>query len=392
MALRELSIFLNQKSWAIGDLVAVEEAIHHAKEALDICAPGHPDRSECLALLAISFIIRCRWTGDITSLDNAIKLYDESFQLCVSGDGDRAPVLKTLINVLVWKAIMMHDVSPLTAAVKHAETLVADPAISPAFRVELTADFLSFVLRIFQNHLKKLSPVLRALLKLSTAAVELPARMPYLQDPQSRLGQLARLRGLGPSFAVIALSLDSPRKAVELLEETRAVFWSQALRLRAPLDDLPPADALKLNQLFQRLETPVSPDQPDERRADAVLRQQTSRDTDALVNLIRRRPRFDRFLLPLTYMALSQAATKGPVVVLLAHPIHCEAIIIMDSTGTIKRVPLCQLAFHEVEQLAMRVNDNNLRLMESVGGGSPGDIQLRDIVSEKKATFAYCKV
>ena len=389
-----LGTLLNQKSWATGDVAAVEEALCHAKEALNVCALGHPYHAESLAFLGISLIIHCRWTGDIQSLDGAIKLYEESYQLCASRDDERAPVLGTLLNVLVWKAIMMHDVSPLTVAVKHAETLVADPAIPPTIRLDMVTNFLSFVLRIFRDHLKKLSPVLRALLRLSNAAVQLPARMLYL-DPQARLVQLLRLKGLGPSFAVIALSIDNPRKAVELLEETRTVFWSQALRLRTPLDDLPPADAVKLDQLFRQLETPIAADQPDRGDANTALqrfqRQATQDDIDSLIGLIRQRPRFDRFLLPLTYMALSQAATKGPVVVLLAHPVYCEAIVIMDPVETILRVPLCELPFDEVERLVAKVNDNNLRLGESLTSSSDdqavGLLQQRDTVSGNEDTL-----
>jgi hypothetical protein len=99
-----------------------------------------------------------------------------------------------------------------------------------------------------------------------------------------------------------AVFLNQLTTAVEAYEEGKTVFWMQALRLRSnALDDLPAAERNKLRQLFEVLDQDdgVFTETPDNR---AVVekhiehRRQLSIQADCLIEEIRLRPRFDRFL------------------------------------------------------------------------------------------------
>ena len=65
-------------------------------------------------------------------------------------------------------------------------------------------------------------------------------------DIGSRLRALADADKLAVNGAAHALILEQPQLAIELLEQGRAVFWSQHLRLRTAFDALP-------SQLHQEL-------------------------------------------------------------------------------------------------------------------------------------------
>ena len=59
-----------------------------------------------------------------------------------------------------------------------------------------------------------------------------------LDFPSRQRSLVSESDGLARDAAVCAIRLGKFGTAVELLEEGRAVFWSQALQLRAPINDL----------------------------------------------------------------------------------------------------------------------------------------------------------
>jgi hypothetical protein len=98
-----------------------------------------------------------------------------------------------------------------------------------------------------------------------------------------------------------AALLEQLPTAIELLEEGKAVFWSQALELRSTALDLPVADRERLKHLFQLFVQDgdgaatdgmdkVALEQHMERRRQLVEQAQV------LIQEIRARPGFDRFL------------------------------------------------------------------------------------------------
>ncbi|KAA1476449.1 hypothetical protein DENSPDRAFT_843415 [Dentipellis sp. KUC8613] len=163
---------------------------------------------------------------------------------------------------------------------------------------------------------------------------------------QERLSSLRASGNLSTAGASHFLLLDRPEDALEILEEGRAVFWSQALRLRFEFDDLHavnPDLAEDLTRISQELsakddygrqKSDLFP--TDVRVADEVVaerhlarRRQLGEEFENVLQSIRSsQPGFDRFLLGETFSSLSEVAENGPVVVLLANRLCCRAIVI----------------------------------------------------------------
>lgn len=134
-----------------------------------------------------------------------------------------------------------------------------------------------------------------------------------------------------------------PQEALELLEEARPVFWAQALQLRSPLKDLPQNNAHQLKIMFRLFEDGDKPEKGDSSDlrtwADPMvsLQRRKGRDAEKLIAIIQLKPGFDRFLLSQPFSVLAKAASKGPIVVLLAHELMCEALILPDPTSAVTR-------------------------------------------------------
>ena len=142
------------------------------------------------------------------------------------------------------------------------------------------------------------------------------------------------LKAFTSSLAVDAFSAclrnQSPQKAVELLEQGRAVFWSQLSRLRSPLDDVlasGPEGKVLANE-FTHLTALIrnALDSPGSDRHDQVWRLNLQLQT--VVSNIRELPGLKRFLLPPLFSDLQQAAKGGPVIVLNASEYGCDALIV----------------------------------------------------------------
>ncbi|KDQ52320.1 hypothetical protein JAAARDRAFT_138934 [Jaapia argillacea MUCL 33604] len=188
--------------------------------------------------------------------------------------------------------------------------------------------------------------------------------------------------GLARHAAACAIRKDKYALAIELLEEGRAVFWSQALHLRAPFDELrlkAPDIALDLEIISKELER-RSLHGFAHGHADALEIERQSEDLRRLndswlkgLNLARSIGGFEDFLLPKSFTSLRVAAANGPVVVLNASRSRCDALILKSAAGDILHVPL-PLFTPETERNTMKMR--NLAVGSSVPQ-SRGDRRFR---------------
>ncbi|KAJ7895758.1 CHAT domain-containing protein [Mycena leptocephala] len=73
------------------------------------------------------------------------------------------------------------------------------------------------------------------------------------------------------------------------------------------------------------------------------------RERDDLIHTIRAQPGLDRFLLPKEYTELCQAAQNGPIVVLNANKMHCDALVILNPTSDPLHIPLPEVNLSHLE-------------------------------------------
>ena len=180
----------------------------------------------------------------------------------------------------------------------------------------------------------------QALLEVYTLAVGMLPRVAYFGlDIVSRLRVLANSDTLASGGAAHALLLEQPQAAVELMEQGRAVFWFQHLRLRTALNALPSDLVANLTQtaiLFERGRHSAFNEEAQiegnpakaAQEAETAKRGRLSDKFETLLGQVRVLPGFERFMLPELFQVLCYAAAHCPVVVLLANDITCQAIAI----------------------------------------------------------------
>jgi tetratricopeptide (TPR) repeat protein len=182
------------------------------------------------------------------------------------------------------------------------------------------------------------------LLDIMGSAVLLLPRIAFFGiHPYSRLQSLKEGQSIAMTGASHALNLSFPEKALEIMEQGRAVFWTHSLRLRSPFDDVPGGLRDRLFILTQRLEkvTNASESSRDQQRVEREIaqRRKESEEFNSLVEQVRCLPGLERFMLPDEYSSLKEVAGRGPVVVLVSSTLGCHAII-LKSSCTATSIPL----------------------------------------------------
>jgi CHAT domain-containing protein len=120
--------------------------------------------------------------------------------------------------------------------------------------------------------------------------------------------------------------------AVELVEQGRAVFWTQLGRFRSPLDriSLSGETGVALAEEFKRLSFHLRNAFDQSTAGQSLEIRQLTMQWDDVVSRIRMLPDFSRFLLPPLFSDLQKAAEAGPVVIVNASRYSCDALIILS--------------------------------------------------------------
>jgi hypothetical protein len=140
---------------------------------------------------------------------------------------------------------------------------------------------------------------------------------------------------LATTAAAHAILIDKPEAAVEVLDQGRAIFWSQGLKLRSEFSELPidlrnklSTTAYQLEKaMYQAPQDNLSTNRAELEELDQKIRR-LSGEFQELLREIRELPGHERFLLPLDFATLASAAQRGPIIVFLTSEIVYCAIII----------------------------------------------------------------
>jgi hypothetical protein len=182
------------------------------------------------------------------------------------------------------------------------------------------------------------------LLAIMTSAVLLLPRIAFFGiHPQLRLNSLKEGQSIAMTAASHALNMAFPEKALEIMEQGRAIFWAHSLRLRSSFDEVPRELRGELIGLARKLDrvTSVSDDSMDQRyiEREVAQRRKESEEFNLLTDRVRCLPGLERFMLPDEYSTLKKVAEKGPVAVLVCSALACHAIV-LDPSGSVSSIAL----------------------------------------------------
>jgi hypothetical protein len=286
----------------------LKEAIILARQALDLCPPGHPGRSRSLRKLAHCLRVRFTQSNELKDREDLFSLYTE------------------LSNIS--QTLSLDDLSAAKQWITDAEDF-RHPTVLLAYQTSL---------RLLVQHLATLP--------------SLPNNLHIFKDLASSLAI--------DSFSA-CLRAHRAKTAVELLEQGRGVFWTQIARLRSPLEDVIASgqEGQSLADEFTRLSSEIHhtihSQGPDQYTKLCVL----NVDLQPAITHIRKLPGLARFLLPSSFSELQHAASGGPVVIVNANKYTCDALVVFFDRDPV-HIPL-KITKSRVQDLSSELRSLTLR-------------------------------
>jgi tetratricopeptide (TPR) repeat protein len=383
-SLNNLGIVYFESFHATGRPGDLENAMVFTRDALEFHRPGHPRRGDTLGNLAMLHRERFGMTGEQTDLDTAINLHQETLDLRSDHHPSRVVSLNNIGHALLQRfsknkqpldlnnAIEMFQQALTLTLAPHPERATIFYGMAMALTAKYDATFESHVLDeamdFFRNGstypfstISKRFDYSRDWARVADERNH-PSALEAYQTSISLLPQLAMLGkdiqarrraltsqanlGLASSAAACASHHNENVKAVELLEAARSVFWSQALQLHTPLNDIKgvhPDLAQRLSDISEQLVLASHRDPSsmqmlpaeDENHSLLDKEKRQSEEMSAAwietIENIRQQPGFEKFLKTKELDELRTAAKNGPVVILNTSSSFCTALIVTFS-------------------------------------------------------------
>lgn len=176
----------------------------------------------------------------------------------------------------------------------------------------------------------------------------LETRMRRLKDGSAYLARA------GPIQALIS---KGPEKCLELVDRSRALFWTRLLRLRTSFDGLPEGLAHQLQETAIELDHCKGQVNSSVSKAEAIKQMKLESSFERLVDQVRSIPGFKDFLRPKTYDILMKVSSEGPVVVLIGNSSIYAALLIHRSG--IDAIYLSTLTEKVLENLMIGIQQAN---------------------------------
>jgi tetratricopeptide (TPR) repeat protein len=335
LSLRGQHINLND----CGDIdCAIHEITCHREELIQaIIGP------ESLRTLAACYFLRYRRTGDVIYVGYAFDIMTNLVQTVKPGRRYR-------FSCLVYAAELYLEDTPhhdVAMALEHVSAALTEPQRDVRSRVQGVKTFLDMVETRYSD-LFTMAPskVQLQLLDMYASVIALLPRIAFFGTQLlSRLQSLSMGQSVALSAASHALKLSLPERALEILEQGRAIFWTHSLRLRSAFDDVPEQFRSQLFAIARKLERVNKIPWPGNNRDlhsfedEAVERRRQTEEFNSLVEQVRCLPGMNRFLLHDSYSKMAKVAERGPVIVLVSSTLACHAVLIKAS-GEALGIPL----------------------------------------------------
>ncbi|KAF9231836.1 CHAT domain-containing protein [Melanogaster broomeanus] len=407
----QLSSSLNNLAGALqkrfeqhGDGKDLDEAIEHHQSALQLMSEGHPQCSSSLNNLASALQTRFEQQGDGKDLNEAIEYHKSALQLTPEGHPQHCSSLNNLARALQTRFAQQGDGKDLDKALELSgaaveQSLTASSHLNAQWNLADIHLILSSTQHIEKNlqdamyHYEKAAEFAHANLFQGLqlcqkwiraaeqhhhmSALDAYTKTLHLLDyhisaTTSVLSQHNTQKHFPPDLAVnaasCALRQGDTSHAVELLEQGRALHWTQIARFRTSLEHLYSQDPSKqvLVGKFQNLSALLN------RHAEVSFTHDKSRtEVEAgerhyrnlleqwkkVVEEIRTIKGFSHFLLSPLFADLQEAACEGPIIILNASEFSCDAIIVLYMQSPI-HLPL-KITLEELHDLVFQHRQNN---------------------------------
>ncbi|KIJ59900.1 hypothetical protein HYDPIDRAFT_140089 [Hydnomerulius pinastri MD-312] len=358
----------------LGSQADLNLAIDMQKQVLDLRLQGHPDQHTALASHAISLWTQYNLLGSQTDLELAIQLSQQALVM-----------LPTMHPSYPWVAGVVTSII-LKNSLQSSETLPSSISDSEeAFRIYSTlqgstlhpSTALQTVVASWVQHAEQFQHP-SMLDAYQTSLTVLDYQITTHSSLSLRHGTLqSKLTSLANNAFSSALRQNKTEQAVELLEQGRALLWTQLARLESPLAGLQSHSerghdlAREFKDLSDKMRSFTNHSQGQGDSSDTTQYFKTLHSWEEVVRKIRLEPGFSRFLLPPLFMELREAACNGPVIIVNASKHGCDLLIVLHSQSPL-RVPSVEVSLEDVKRLSSKF----VRLIED------HDVNRRNLIIE----------
>ncbi|KIJ58135.1 hypothetical protein HYDPIDRAFT_51268, partial [Hydnomerulius pinastri MD-312] len=332
----------------------LDEAIQHHRAALQLRPAGHPDRSDSLNNLANVLSTRFEQRGDGKELDEAIQLASTAAEQSLARPIHlRAHRILAQIHLARWRSQRtMRDVHD---AMDHYRLAAQCASAGLLQRLKVSLQWVKHA----EEHQHTSA--------LDAYALSLQLLDSHISATTSLSSRHQARKHFPPDLAVNAASCALRQgdvcRAVELLEQGRALHWAQIARFRTSLDDLRSRDPLaevlvkRFRDLSAMLNRPAQTPFNEGRsvttiEAEAQHYRHLVEEWNKVVEEIRAFEGFSRFLLTPLFADLREAAREGPIVILISSRFSCDAIIVLHRRSPV-HLPL-QITPEELRDLVVK--------------------------------------
>ncbi|KAJ6632323.1 CHAT domain-containing protein [Mycena sp. CBHHK59/15] len=352
-AVNDLAVAIRTRFQQSGKPEDIVEVIQLHRDALALLPAPHPARGSSLSNLANALFEQ---HGDLQDINEAIKLHREALILHTSPHTDRGRSLNSLGHCLAAAHVHANDTTYLDEAMSVFQQAATYSSSTPINRLQHAANWANIATQYHHSSsLEAYHTAVNLLPRLAALNLDVRARQQILSTTRSA--------GVASGAASCAITLGDHGLAVEFLEASRSVFWTQALHLRTPLDDLQtvnPRLASKLSKLSSELEQASFRDNSRNpltaahkvRSIDAegVRCRRLNDEWEDVVNSVRLLPGFQGFMRPESMATLRQAAVTGPIVIINVG-ISVSHALIVKCADQIQCVPLPLMTRHRADYL-----------------------------------------
>ncbi|KAJ6543358.1 CHAT domain-containing protein [Mycena vulgaris] len=374
--LNMLGMALLRRFERLGDMNDFKKSVVLREDAIRLTPDGHPSKASWLNNLGGSFLTRFESLVDLDDLNKAVSMLEDSVILTPDGYPNKPMILTNLSNSLLTRFRCLRDVDDFNQAVSVQEDAVRlTPDGHPNKPLLLNNLGNSLVTR-FENltdevNLPKIILCYSSAARSATGPADVRfyaastwaqcariGKHPSLMDAyHAALDLLPEVAWLGLSITdrhhhllkagklvrdavATAIALGQAKKAVEWSEQGRSIIWGQLLNLRTPVDTLKnshPELAKKLLFLSAELEGSggrrsgiETPKFGNKESLQSIADQahRNAYERGEVLKEIRELEGFSQFLLPRNFSDLSQAAQRGPVVILNISYSRSDALIL----------------------------------------------------------------
>ncbi|KAF7985618.1 hypothetical protein HWV62_3939 [Athelia sp. TMB] len=318
----------------LGQIADLEQSITYQRDALDLRPPGHPDRGSSLSNLAIALLSRFEPLGQIADLEQSITYQRDALDLRPPGHPDRGSSLSSLAKALQTRFDQFGGRQNIDQAVELLLSGTKDSSATPKHRYDCACQLITLLKKHDRSLLLQAYEMAIGLLQLVLAA------HPDIDLRLQALGTHHMSPFLAMSAAAYAIEQGHPEKAVELLEQGRAILWLTMRGNRCSVEGVRKVDEVladRFKATSDQLEAlATSPNSMDFNVSPAVSEARWTQqrllasERDEIIQQIRRLVGFEHFLSATPFSELQKAAAEGPVIIVNVAETRSDAIIVHE--------------------------------------------------------------